>query len=141
MEINTAKIGKGNASEYFINTQINESEINKIFIDNIDYLEKLIKEDNIYEKRLLENLKSEKKLPFPINKHIEFYIEKNKKNLDKIIKYIIFRYKFYLAGKEKINLGYPPYLLVEPVSTCNLRCPFCFQTDKTFTKKPFKAFV
>jgi radical SAM protein with 4Fe4S-binding SPASM domain len=137
MEINTTKIGKGNASEYFINTQINESEINKIFIDNIDYLEKLIKDDNIYEKRLLENLRSKKKLPFPINKHIEFYIEKNKKNLDKIIKYIIFRYKFYLAGKEKINLGYPPYLLVEPVSTCNLRCPFCFQTDKTFTKKPF----
>ena len=28
------------------------------------------------------------------------------------------------------------YLLIEPVSTCNLRCPFCFQTDKTFTKKP-----
>ena len=38
---------------------------------------------------------------------------------------------------KKINIGYPPHLLIEPVSTCNLRCPFCFQTDKTFTRKPF----
>ena len=44
---------------------------------------------------------------------------------------------FWRQGKKKINLGYPPYLLIEPVSTCNLRCPFCFQTDKSFTKKPF----
>ena len=39
--------------------------------------------------------------------------------------------------KKKINIGYPPYILIEPVSTCNLRCPFCFQTDKSFTKKPY----
>ena len=50
---------------------------------------------------------------------------------------MVFRYKFLKCGREKINLGYPPYLLIEPVSTCNLRCPFCFQTDKTFTKKPY----
>lgn len=141
MKINITKIGKGNASENFINIQVDENEINNIFINNIDYLETRIKKNDIYEKRLLDNLKSKKKLPFPINKHIEFFIIKNKKNLDKIVRYIIFRYKFYLAGQEKINLGYPPYLLVEPVSTCNLRCPFCFQTDKTFTKKPFMGIM
>ena len=43
------------------------------------------------------------------------------KDIDKIFKYLIFRYKFLQAGKKKINLGYPPYLLIEPVSTCNLR--------------------
>ena len=42
-----------------------------------------------------------------------------------------------LISLKKLNTDYPPYLLIEPVSTCNLRCPFCFQTDKTFTKKPF----
>ena len=30
-------------------------------------------------------------------------------------------------------MDYPPYLLIEPVSACNLKCPFCFQTDKSFS--------
>ena len=33
------------------------------------------------------------------------------------------------------------YLLIEPVSTCNLRCPFCFQTDKSFTRKPYMGLM
>ena len=69
------------------------------------------------------------------------FILKNQKDINKVIKYIIFRYKFHLAGSKKINFGYPPYLLIEPVSTCNLRCPFCFQTDKSFTKKPFMGVI
>ncbi len=35
----------------------------------------------------------------------------------------------------------PPYILIEPISTCNLRCPFCFQTDPTFTKKPYMGIM
>ena len=38
---------------------------------------------------------------------------------------------------KKITFEVPLYLLIEPVSTCNLRCPFCFQVDKTFTRKPY----
>ena len=68
---------------------------------------------------------------------MELFILKNRLDINKVIKYLSFRYKFYLAGKNKINLGYPPYLLIEPVSACNLRCPFCFQTVKSFTRKPF----
>ena len=72
---------------------------------------------------------------------MELYINNNKNDFLKVFKYIVFRYKFLVAGKKKINLGYPPYLLIEPVSTCNLRCPFCFQTDTTFTKKPFMGVI
>ena len=32
---------------------------------------------------------------------------------------------------------FPVYMLIEPVSACNLRCVMCFQIDKTFTKKPY----
>ena len=81
------------------------------------------------------------RLLFKINKHIEIYTKFNKSDIIKVFGYLIFRYKFLIAGKEKKNLGYPPYLLIELVSTCNLRCPFCFQTDKSFTKKPFMGVI
>ncbi len=125
-----------------ISESIDIDKINEIYLSNIDFFEKFNEENpDIYAEKILNHLKSKKTLNFPINKHIELMVVKNLKNIKKIIKYIIFRYKFYIAGKEKINLGYPPYLLIEPVSTCNLRCPFCFQTDKSFTKKPFMGVI
>ena len=110
-------------------------------IANIDIFKKLSeKSEDIYTRELFNQI-SEKGINFPINKHVELFIVKNKDKIEEIIKYLIFRYKFYISGKKKINLGYPPYLLIEPVSTCNLRCPFCFQTDKSFTKKPFMGVI
>jgi len=135
-------LGSGAISQESIDETINVDQVNKIYLSNIEVFNKFIEESNdIYAERLFNQLKDEKKFDFPINKHMEMFIVKNQKNIKKIIKYIIFRYKFYIAGKNKTNLGYPPYLLIEPVSTCNLRCPFCFQTDKSFTKKPFMGVI
>ena len=121
-----------------IDAIVNIDLIKKIYLSNIDIFKKFIEErSDVYAEELFNQLKNKKEFDFPINKHMEFFILKNQKNIKKIIKYIIFRYKFYIAGKNKINLGYPPYVLIEPVSACNLRCPFCFQSDKSFTKKPF----
>ena len=47
--------------------------------------------------------------------------------------YLIFRYKFKIYPKEKIVSNFPIYLLIEPISSCNLRCIMCFQIDKSFT--------
>jgi len=47
--------------------------------------------------------------------------------------YLIFRYKFKNYPKNKIVTDFPIYLLIEPVSSCNLRCTMCFQIDKTFS--------
>jgi len=125
-----------------INASIDLIALNKIFL-NVKklFIDIYNKSGDIYAKELFEQLENNKKLNFPINKHMELFIIKNKKNTNKIVRYIIFRYKFLLAGKKKINLGYPPYLLIEPVSTCNLKCPFCFQTDKSFTKKPYMGVI
>ena len=49
----------------------------------------------------------------------------------------MFRYQFRKFPQEKIVSDFPIYVLIEPVSTCNIRCTMCFQIDKTFTKKPF----
>ena len=135
-------LGSGIISQESIDETTNVDQVNKIYLSNIEVFNKFIEESNdIYAERLFNQLKDKKKFDFPINKHMEMFIVKNQKNIKKIIKYIIFRYKFYIAGKNKINLGYPPYLLIEPVSTCNLRCPFCFQTDKSFTKKPYMGVI
>ena len=135
-------LGRGKIGQRSIGEKVNIDQIKKLFQTNINKFEKIVQDSNDnYSKDLLIQLRDENKLSLPINKHVEMFILKNQKDPIKIIKYLIFRYKFYIAGKNKINLGYPPYLLIEPVSACNLRCPFCFQTDKSFTKKPFMGVI
>jgi len=46
--------------------------------------------------------------------------------------YLIFRYKFKNYPQQKIVSDFPIYLLIEPMSACNLRCIMCFQIDETF---------
>ena len=116
-----------------LDTNVNVNQINNLLLSNIDKFKIFVKKtEDIYAKELLNSFEKNKEFKFPINKHVELFILKNNLNIEKIFNYLVFRYKFYLAGKNKINLGYPPYLLIEPVSACNLRCPFCFQTDKSF---------
>ena len=127
------KFGQRSISEH-----VNKDNIYDIFLSNLSHFEDHVKDSgDIYAKDLLNQLKNSKDFEFPISKPMEIFIVKNQKDIKKIIKYIIFRYKFHIAGTNKTNLGYPPYILVEPVSSCNLRCPFCFQTDKSFTRKPY----
>lgn len=140
MEKNLVPIGLGSGfiTQYSISEDVDQKKIEDYLLKNISIIEKYILEiQDKFATAILENLKKNKKLNFSINKHLEIYISNNWENPIKVIKYIIFRFKFLECGKKKINIGYPPYILIEPVSTCNLRCPFCFQTDKSFTKKPY----
>ena len=101
--------------------------LNKIFYDEeeIDIADKII-----------SSLNKENSLNFPISNHEKFRLLKLK-NINMIIKYIVFRCKFYLSSHKKKLFNAPPYVLMELVSACNLRCPMCFQSDKSFTKKPY----
>ena len=140
--LDNLSLGSGKVKQISISEKIDQKKIEKIFLDNLSFFEKFLKErKDQYGQEILDSLIKDKKLNFPINKHTELFITKNQKDIIKVIKYIIFRYKFLSSGKDKINLTYPPYLIIEPVSTCNLRCPFCFQTDKSFTRKPYMGIM
>ena len=142
MESNLTKsLGNSKIDQISIDSKINLDEITKILEENLVFFENQISKDDEHALELYNFFKKNKKFNFPINKPIELYLKKNKTNLKKIVGYLIFRYKFYIIGKKKINLGFPPYLLIEPVSACNLRCPFCFQVDKSFTRKPYMGVI
>jgi len=84
---------------------------------------------------LVDSLNSDKKLPFELTPQEINFLKNN--DVEIWSEYLIFRYKLRVFPALKKTASFPVYLLIEPVSACNLRCVMCFQSDKTFTKKPF----
>lgn len=77
--------------------------------------------------------KKDNKIKFKLSTNIvdEFEnIPENKKLI-----YLIHRYRYEIFPLKKKIDSYPPLLQIEPTSFCNYRCIFCFQTNKSFTKR------
>ena len=133
-------IGRGKFTQEVIDLGKSEKILktfNNLFLENQIEIEKYLKySTNIQNKFWLEFFDN-KSFNMNIDPHIIKFVLHNKKNINRIYRYINFRFFFEQVSLKKFETDYPPYLLIEPVSTCNLRCPFCFQTDKSFTKKPF----
>ena len=133
---NKKKLGRSEKEQISIGEDLNQNEITekilKVIFDEI-FIKEII--DDALAKEFINYLKKYKKIIFELNKHEQIYCNHILNNPLKVIKYLVFRHKFRQTGEKKILLDYPPYILIEPVSACNLRCPFCFQSDKTFTVK------
>ncbi|NQU17505.1 MAG: radical SAM protein [Candidatus Saganbacteria bacterium] len=65
----------------------------------------------------------------------------NNNTRDRLVEYIVYRYKFKNYPKMKILEQFPLHLLVEPTSVCNLRCVMCFQNDRSFRNKRYWGFM
>lgn len=117
----------------------NNIDLNKIYL----ILKKILKKINNsgdFDKEFLEILNNFEKFK-KFYTFIEMYKLGQINDENKILKYLNYRYKFNEASNKKRVFDYPQYLLIEPNSACNLRCPMCFQIDKTFTKKPFMGIM
>ncbi len=50
-------------------------------------------------------------------------------------RYLTYRYKYDVYPAARRLDAYPPCVQIEPVSICNYRCLFCYQTDPKLTDK------
>ena len=112
---------------------------NKNFTPDLKYLRDL-KEKNsenidldVYN-QIIDEIKN-KQIKFKITSQEQNHIESLEQG--QILKYILYRYVFKEYPKKKITTKFPIYILIEPVSSCNLKCGMCFQSDSTFIKKEY----
>lgn len=125
-----------NFGQEIVNTDNNDNffkKVDEIIFENYSK----INSENLNLNKEFESSLNEKKKMSEIFSYTELYRVSRIKDVKKIFGYLNFRYIFNLASKRKIILDAPPYVLIEPVSACNFRCPMCFQVDSTFTKKPY----
>ena len=105
----------------------------------LDYLESISLPKykvNYQALKLFKEEYSEKNaLPIEISPQEHNYLKKIPKS--EYFSYLLYRYEFKVFPKRKINSDFPCYVLIEPVSSCNLKCGMCFQSDQSFIKKDF----
>ena len=63
------------------------------------------------------------------------------KDIKTQVLFLAHRIRFTYFPQNKITSSIPPYLLIEPTSVCNMRCPMCFQSDKSFTTKGYMGSI
>lgn len=50
-------------------------------------------------------------------------------------RYLVHRYRYEIFPQTHTLDDYPPCVQLEPSSICNYRCVFCYQVDKSFSRK------
>ena len=127
-----------NYGQKIINQSADLSKLKELLKQINDQINKETK--NKYEIEFLDIIKNEDKVRSFFT-YIELFKILRQKNITKSIKYLHFRFMFNLASNKRKKFDFPPYLLIEPNAACNLKCPMCFQIDKSFTRKPFMGIM
>ena len=107
MNLESLKVGRSKINQTTLNSEINIAAIENYLINGLEEIVNYNKKNpDKFGDIIIENLINKKELIHKLNKHEEIFILNQQKNLLKVFRYIKFRYKFYLCGKEKLNLGY-----------------------------------
>ena len=111
---------------------LTESEFSEFELINV-LKEDCLNFENNSEKKILQQIISDfEKKDFSLLSTLEInYLTRNSK--EKWTPYLIHRHKFHFYENNMQMPDFPLYLILEPVSACNLRCPFCMQIDEKFT--------
>tara|TARA_B100001013_G_scaffold98200_1_gene55146 strand:- start:1418 stop:2611 length:1194 start_codon:yes stop_codon:yes gene_type:complete len=140
-EFKTKGFRSENFSKIDTTKEFNEikSRINQLK-SNAYYQKLTEKEKNIVSKFVEGYEKTSKQEPLEDDEIIlsghEIVEFSNISDLD-AFRYLVYRYKYNLYPELKIVDDYPPCVQIEPVSVCNFRCVFCYQSDASFNKKKF----
>ena len=110
-----------------------EMKITKDWLLKLKNISKPDIDDEAYN-LLLKDIENNN-LKFQISLQEHNYIKSCKE--ENLLEYLLYRYKFKEFPRRKISSDFPVYILIEPVSSCNLKCGVCFQSDKSFIKKEF----
>lgn len=68
---------------------------------------------------------------FQLHDHVTEEI--NRLSDEHLSRYLFYRYRYDIFPPTQQLDDFPPCLQIEPASTCNYRCVFCYQTDKELT--------
>lgn len=92
-------------------------------------------EDQAIARELLRSLQDDPEFVIRWTGQEQHYL--NTHPADRWLPYLVYRYKMTVLPRRRQAAEFPVYVLIEPVSACNLRCVMCFQADPTFTTQPF----
>ena len=113
--------------KFLTESEFSESELINVLKEDCSNFE------NNSEKKILQQIIDDfEKKDFSLLSTLEInYLTRNSK--EKWTPYLIHRHKFHFYENNPQMPDFPLYLILEPVSACNLRCPFCMQIDEKFT--------
>ena len=135
MNINGKILNKKNFELPIVNKKIIALLNTKLSIskssDTIQYCKELLKVE--FSDMMDGEINSSKGTNFTLGMQEYSWLLSNQENI--WVDYLIYRYKFRINPKKLKVESFPPYVLIEPTSICNIRCVMCFQIDKSFTKK------
>ena len=131
LKLNDFSSSKIECPQSFINTLKDTKKLSREFADNEEYnyfleFQKKYKSSNDFGWSSL-NLQ-EKKVLIGLEEH-------------KIPAYIGYRKSFGKGMARQNFKDKPIFALLEVASACNIKCPFCFQSDPTFTTKEFMGVI
>jgi len=120
-----------NKSESILNISENNNKINAHALIKQNFND--MKDESVKDKLLNFIDKDQKYFSYFDKPHIHEEIVRC--HPDKLLRYLLFRYKYEVLPRQKELEEFPPLVQIEPSSICNYRCVFCYQTDSRLSNK------